>query len=264
MISTIPIAKTVKVNDVRLTNDLTVFKEIMGNRPPNPQHVSRLASSIERNGLLQNPILVNENMEVIDGQHRLLAAKKSDSSIYYIIVKGYTLDQVQILNLNQKNWSKKDFMEGYADMGKKPYIKLRNFMLKNKGIAVNDCISLCSSGKTFKNFCMTNKYRKEGTTVDIKQVFVEGTWEGDSFHKAQDVVNKLKKLEPYYDGYKRSTFIRTMIHLLGKEDFIFSEFLHKVQIQPMKLVDCTKISQYKILIEEIYNYRRKEKVNLRY
>jgi hypothetical protein len=30
------------------------------------------------------------------------------------------------------------------------------------------------------------------------------------------------------------------------------------------LVDCANTSQYVSLIEEIYNYRRREKVNLRY
>ena len=42
------------------------------------------------------------------------------------------------------------------------------------------------------------------------------------------------------------------------------EFLAKLKQQPTTLQDCTNTSQYKVLIEEIYNYRRREKVNLRY
>ena len=70
-----------EVNKVYQTNDLTICKEIGGNRVPNPQHVKRLCSSIKENGMLCNPILVNEKMQVIDGQHRLLASKEANSSV---------------------------------------------------------------------------------------------------------------------------------------------------------------------------------------
>ena len=91
-----------KVNTVYSTDNLEIFNQMKGNRPPNVQHINRLCDSIKLNGVLQNPIIVNEFMDVIDGQHRLLAAKKAKSSIFYIIVDGYSLNQVQILNLNQK------------------------------------------------------------------------------------------------------------------------------------------------------------------
>ena len=120
-----------EVNKVYKTNDLSVFNQIKGNRPPNPQHIRRLADSIKTNGILQNPIIVNEKMDVIDGQHRLLAAKEANSSVFYIVVDGYELNEVQVLNLNQKNWTSKDFLEGYADMGIESYVKLRNFYKEN-------------------------------------------------------------------------------------------------------------------------------------
>jgi len=85
-----------EVNKVYKTNDLSIFNQIKGNRPPNPQHVRRLCDSIKTHGILQNPIIVNENMDIIDGQHRLLAAKESESSVYYIVVDGYSLEEVQI------------------------------------------------------------------------------------------------------------------------------------------------------------------------
>ena len=119
-----------KVNEVYKTNDLSIFKTIDGNRVPNLQHVKRLADSIRVYGMKCNPILVNEQMEVIDGQHRLMAAKESESFVYYIIVTGYSLKEVHTLNLNQKNWAKKDFMEGYANMKIEAYIKLREFIKK--------------------------------------------------------------------------------------------------------------------------------------
>ena len=63
-----------EVNKVYKTTDLSIFKSIDGNRVPNLQHIKRLAQSINVYGMKCNPILVNEQMEVIDGQHRLAAA----------------------------------------------------------------------------------------------------------------------------------------------------------------------------------------------
>jgi hypothetical protein len=55
-----------------------------------------------------------------------------------------------------------------------------------------------------------------------------------------------------------------MIWLFNKPEFEFTEFLQKLAIQPTALIHCTDAKQYITLIEEIYNYRRREKVSLRY
>ena len=83
-------------NDLQIhsTGDLSVFKILDGNRNINLGNVDRLVKSIEENGFLQMPIIVNENYEVIDGQHRLMAAKKINSIIYYHKVNNYDLKTV--------------------------------------------------------------------------------------------------------------------------------------------------------------------------
>ncbi len=254
-----------EVNKVYKTNKLEIFKPIVGNRPTNPMHIKRLSSSIKQNGLLQNPIIVNEKMQVIDGQHRLSAAKLANSYIYYIIAKGYNLKDVQTLNLNQKNWNKKDFMDGYAAMGIESYIKLKDFVNYNKVFNIRDCIALCSNSTTDRSSDLTNKYRvSRKKPVNVKEIFEEGTWKGKDFKLAQENADKLKMIQPYYDGYRRSTFIGTILQLLKNDNFNFIQFLDKLKFQKNKLQDCTSVSQYKLLIEDIYNYKRREKVNLRY
>ena len=253
-----------EVNKVYKTNDLSKFQNIKGNRPPNPQHIRRLTGSMKEHGILQNPIIVNESMDVIDGQHRLLAAKEANVGIYYIIVKGYSLSDVHVLNLNQKNWTKKDFMNGYADMEVEPYIKLREFAKKNSDYNLSDCVALCSNISGAGAATITQKYRKDGTLNGIKEIFEEGTWKGKDFKLAQDYADKIRMVKPYYDGYNRSSFVSVMIGLFKKPVYIHWEFLHKLKLQPNALVHCASASQYKILIEEIYNYRRRNKVNLRY
>jgi hypothetical protein len=251
-----------EVNKVYKTNDLDIFNPIKGNRPSNPMHIKKLAYSIEHNGLLQNPIIVNEKLDVIDGQHRLAAAKEANSSIFYIIVKGYNLKEVQTLNLNQKNWTSKDFLNGYADMGISAYVKLRNFSLKNNDISLSNCISLCSN-RDNTNFNISNKFRAgKDKPTNLKEVFIEGTWLGYDFTLAQEIADKLKMIKPYYDGYNRTNFIKALLGILKNKEFDFDVFLKKLKIK--KLEDCLSITEYKLLIEEIYNYKSRNKVNLRY
>jgi hypothetical protein len=78
------------------------------------------------------------------------------------------------------------------------------------------------------------------------------------------MIEKIMMIEPYYIGVRRRAFIYTMMSLFRNPNFEFTEFLQKLKTQPTALQDCTNISNYKVLIEEIYNYRRREKVNLRY
>ena len=89
-------------NDLQIhsTYDLNVFKILEGNRNINLLHVERLVKSIEENGFLKMPIIVNKNYEVIDGQHRLEAAKKSKSMVYYIIEKNV---QKRLLHIKKRH-----------------------------------------------------------------------------------------------------------------------------------------------------------------
>lgn len=55
------------------TNNYDQFKRLVGNREVNPKRVKTIKKSVEEIGYIPNPIIVNENMEVIDGQGRLQA-----------------------------------------------------------------------------------------------------------------------------------------------------------------------------------------------
>lgn len=237
--------------DVFVTNDLDRFILMRGNRPPNPQHVEHLAKNIEQYGMLCNPILVNEDMEVIDGQHRLLAAKKTGTKIFYIIVKGYNLEQVKALNLKQKNWNNIDFLNSYADMGIESYLYIRQFMNRHKfdlkcTITLLDCANACNPSE---------KRKKSGK-------FKEGTVKIGDKKKAEVYAEYLKMIEPYHK--LKGRFCGIMIQMFKKENFVFSQFLGKLKLQPTALVECATGEQYKQLIEHIYNYRRRNKVNLRF
>jgi hypothetical protein len=254
------------VNTVYKTSDLLIFKHIKGNRIPNLKHVRRLVDSIKKYGMKCNPILVNEQMEVIDGQHRLLAAKETNSFVYYIIINGYSLSEVHTLNLNQKNWQKKDYMEAYANMNYTPYVNLRNFCKNNSDFNFTDCIALCqnTAGGNSRVLVQAKLKDNETSSYNLKEIFEHGTWLGGDFELAQDWADKIRTVKPYYKHYNRTTFVGTIISLFLNPSFDFNEFMDKLRLQPTALTDCANREQYKTLIEDIYNFRRKHKINLRY
>lgn len=258
--------KVIQIEDTGIkvykTSDYSLFKTISGNRPINYKHMTRLLSVINKKGMLCNPILVNEHYEVIDGQHRLEACQKANEPVYFIVLKGYGLDEVHTLNLNQKNWTRENYMEGYALLGLVPYIKLKEFRTTNPDFTFADSIAMCSNISSGSNkWC--NPLNETGN-VKSGESFDEGTWIGKDFDVAQDWANKIRRIKPFFANYNKSVFVGTMLVLFQNDKFDFEEFLRKLQLQPKSLVDCANRVQCKSMIEEIYNFKRREKVNLRY
>src|SRR5437868_13330592 len=74
------------------------------------EHVDRLIKSIKITNLLQwRPIEVNSAMEVLDGQHRLLAAKALGVPIYYKVIDNATPESIILMNVH-KNWGMGDYL----------------------------------------------------------------------------------------------------------------------------------------------------------
>ena len=58
--------------------------------------------------------------------------------------------------------------------------------------------------------------------------------------------------------------VNGMLEPIVREEFDLKTFIRKLELQPSALSDCSNRTQYKMLIEDIYNYKSRNKVNLRY
>lgn len=238
--------------------DYSRFHILNGNRNVNQLHLRRLKQSFKERYLI-SPILVNEKYQIIDGQHRFFAAKELELPINYIICNGYGLTEVQVLNTNSSNWKLEDYLVGYCDLGIPTYLTFRKFMqdFPDFGIqASTRIITLLSAG------------RKQGTLdghrIHDTKAFQDGTLEIPDIEKSYDIAEKIMMFKPYYSGFNRGTFVSAMLPILQKEDYNHEEMIHKLSQQPSSLTDCANVNQYRLLIEEIYNYRRRDKVGLRF
>ena len=55
---------------VYYTTDLEMFKPMEHNRVKSKARIKEIAQSMEEEGLLKVPIIVNRKKQIIDGQHR--------------------------------------------------------------------------------------------------------------------------------------------------------------------------------------------------
>lgn len=128
---------TKKIIQILETTDYDQFVFLKENRQIKQGTVLQLTKKILRNNLLWcNPIQVNERLEVVDGQHRLVVAKTNKLPIYYIVCDGLTIKDVRDLNEARLNWSARTYVDSFAAEGKPDYLWLSEFM-SNNGISLS-------------------------------------------------------------------------------------------------------------------------------
>jgi hypothetical protein len=239
--------KLQRINDVFETTEYSAFKTLDGNRNLNPANLARLKKSMQEE-LLQVPIIVNEKMEIIDGQHRFESCKDLGLPLCFIIVKGYELPQVHKLNAIARNWGLPDYLHSYADLGLKDYILTKNFISKY-GIPINSSLQLLSGITT-----------GGGYSQSYAESFKAGTFKIKHYSMACVLATQILAVGKLYDGNKRPHFISAIILILENPSFNFKTFLRKLAMQRTALVHCANKRQYVMLIEDIYNHHSQNKV----
>lgn len=138
------------------TSDYSKFKTLDGNRRVYHGHVQELVRSLEAHPELLSvrPVLVNENFEIIDGQHFFEAAKFLKLPLTYVKYPGLTVETAQFLNSTQRPWHAIDFARSYAISGNRQYQDFLKY-LDEYGLGINPTITILQgyhSSSSNKNF----------------------------------------------------------------------------------------------------------------
>jgi hypothetical protein len=254
------------VNQVNQTNDYTKFKTLKGNRNVNKLHIKRLQKSFKQSYLL-SPIIINQNYEIIDGQHRFEAAKAENLPINFILCNDYGLTEVQLLNTNMKNWKKEDYLNAYCDLGYKNYLIFRNFMRKYPDFGIAACEVLLT-GTLNPGHKSTSKkeFRSETNKSGSYAIryFQEGDLEIPDYEQSVDSAERILMIKPYYDGFARPTFVRAICGVFRVSEYEHAKLIDRLKSNPNSIEHCSNVTQYKLLIEDVYNFRSRNKVSLRF
>lgn len=119
-------SSTTKTNTfIEKTKNYDMFKMLPHNRPIVQSHVIRLAQSMTERPHLRpaRPVLVNEKLQVIDGQHRLKASELNGQEVFYMVVRGLTIEDARVLNALQRTWSILDYAYSYASSRVPAYVQ---------------------------------------------------------------------------------------------------------------------------------------------
>jgi hypothetical protein len=228
-------------NQIIETSDYSHFKIMKGNRCVDMQQVSRLMNSIKEKNLMHiHPIIVNKAMEIIDGQHRFMACQKLNIPVFYIVQNDLELRDVQLLNQNAKNWDIYDYLESYIAMKIPVYIAFKYFITKHN-ISAQTGIALLGSTSN-DNYKGWDAFRK-------------GNFIPRNPKQADTWMCMINDFQPFYEKYKRRSFIAAMIQIFKLEGYDHKQMLHKLSLQPTSLVDCTTSKNYVLLLEKIYNHK---------
>jgi|1_EtaG_2_1085319.scaffolds.fasta_scaffold16478_3 gamma-glutamylcyclotransferase (GGCT)/AIG2-like uncharacterized protein YtfP len=227
------------VGYVLRTENKNVFKHIDGNRTTNELHYKRLKASIKDNDL-KMPIMVNNEMKVVDGQHRLRVYRELDKPVDFIIGNGWGIKEVQTINQNQKNWTMDDFMKTYCMLNKKEYLVYSDF--KEVYPFTHDVTMSLMIGVTGKP--RFNHYED----------FRNGVFKCNLIDKATDMANKITMVaDTHPEIYRRSNFIYAMIRAMKTDGYNHTHFIKMLKRYPSLLESESTIPKYIYRIDKIYN-----------
>ena len=240
-----------------MTEDYTIFKTHAHNREKNEGNIQKIIRSVKFKNLLHlRPILVNKNMEVIDGQHRLEVASRLGLAIYYEVQGNLTPSDIRILNDNQLTWKREDYLKFYVTEGIDDYIRLKNFMDKQKLNLVPALTALGLMGakahsKDFKEGGF--KYPSLADECDAIEIL----------HKSRLVVEYLLhrtiEMKAFLNGPKFQRCLFLFFSVKGVDSELFmSKLSHKMDlVRPAsRQVDLLSI------LQSIYNWKNSKPVFL--
>lgn len=239
---------------IEKTTNYGKFKSIRGNREINRVHLNKLCNSILENNLLEaNPIIVNEKFQVLDGQHRLLAAEKLGLPIYYVLTPNGagSIAEVQMLNSNLRVWSMLNYLNSYVARGNSDYVELQNFT-NNTGLSLGIAILLFSGAQS-----------KGRTGNNVINSFKDGTFQATFKDFAYDTYKALTSISKYCDdnSWNDREFVSVLV--MTQRAGIKSEtLLLKLDTSGIRVPRLATRRQYIRFFEDVLSYKAKTPVRL--
>jgi ParB-like nuclease domain len=245
------------MQQIEKTKDYARFNLLKGNRPINRAHLKKLKESIaQSNHLNLHPIIVNQNFEIIDGQHRLQCAKELDVEIFF--VKSDSVEDQHLIscNVNQKSFECENYIDYFAIKEQNPeYIRLKK-MLEASGLKPKALLTLIIgivSGNLLE-FLKTGKFKfpsKEGLN-EVLEFYM------DFIAYAHD-----KRLKPT-SMFTNHNFTRAIRWIYNTTGFDRVVFFKKLDLRWFDLKPQRTAEDWYTLIISIYNFKNHNRLENEY
>lgn len=141
-------------NQIYTTTQYDDFTFKLGNRDVNEKHIKKIEASMKEKGWMGGPIEVsigtNGKFEIEEGQHRFIAAKRTNTPIKFIVVPKKTIYEIAKQNSMVEKWKREDFIKSYAEQGIQDYIYLYNLTNEFQNISVSNVLRIVGLEGGFK------------------------------------------------------------------------------------------------------------------
>jgi hypothetical protein len=233
------------------------FKFLKGNRKIDRYHLKKLKESIEKNNHLNlHPIIVNANMEIIDGQHRYEAAKLLGLEIFFIKSESVHDDHLIASNVNQRSWEVENYIDYFSIKEKLPdYVELKNLMelseLKPKAIL---SMILGTISPEILNFMKTGKFRFPANKEYEKTL--------NSYLDFMSYV-KDKRIKPI-SMFSNFYFTKAYRWLCSTNGFEYEILIKKLDLRWFDLKPQRVAEDWYKLLISIYNFKNHQRLDDEY
>jgi hypothetical protein len=230
---------------IRRTMDYDLFYYDPRNREISEPHLSELIASIQSsNRLDKNPIVVNSDGRILDGQHRLEAAREIGVPIYFRVDDGMSMEEVPQMNRAQKSWTAEDYLNFYAESGREAYQRLRSFIERHPHLSLTFSAELLGENK--------HRFLKE---------FRRGNFEIENEEWAERVAEYIRDyFELGHEFSNKKTFCRAVKRVARSEHYDHDRMLRKSE--QLGLQHQGTVEDYLRQFERLFNHSRSTRVQL--
>lgn len=221
------------------TYNYSLFKSLPGNR--DIRHEKVLKESIKRNGFLMEPILVNERMEIINGQGRFTACVELGLPIYYVIQAGLGINHCRVLNMRQTNWTIKDWISSYATE-QVDYKYLESLMKQFPTIPPQCCARAASWRYNSGSFAAIVQ---SGTFTCTKEQYEKGV-------KTLEIIKELQPAVKHVSG-RLSYLYDAMTFCINCKAINTRKFVKRVEKNAFRIDGVVNIEDAVGRLDEVYN-----------
>lgn len=230
------------------TKEYNQFRVKPENRPLNEFNVKRLINSISSKNMLDDkPIIVDKELHVIDGQHRLEAARRLQIEIYYKINESSTSEDIILLNANQKSWQLTDYLNYYCQREYPDYVLLDDFCKKNK-LSLMHVRALMNENESFSDKFKCGKFQ-----FPSNESYFQFEKKLADLRYIQDYIEK--KLPDTKICYTGSHFMHALLEFLNNKNVDVNTFINKLELKLEIMRPSTNRIGYMSMFKTIYNWK---------
>jgi len=239
-----------KENFIYTTSRYDEFVFRTANRDVDLKHIDKIADSMLENGWQGAPIEVSvlddDKLQIEDGQHRFMAAKKSGTPVKFMVVKNMSIYDVAKKNSMKKGWSGSDYVKAYAEDGNTSYKRLKNLQTEFPKVSLSDILDV-----------VVGKHKQD----NLKRGYVHIN--DEQFFKAREVLKSLVIMNESLKtiGIKTmSSYKKILIDLLMNDIIDAQRMIDKLDKHGRMILPAAATKDQAMqYLEALYNYHQRDK-----